>query len=264
MTEKYINYRPLWRLFRVFGLVAVGATRKNIHGPGRSSTEQADLVLENRRLRQVAHDIRSPLSALKILLLKPDMVSDEVRNIAEAAIQRIEQTTSGLLDEDGCAAVHHESIDQCEVLHRAVRLKRIEFGDHKGLSINVEAPVGFRLQTGLANHMLENILSNLMNNSLEASGRRCCLRIQLRCGYQNDVIYIDIEDQGPGFSNAALRALEKGLPVVTEKASGHGLGLSMARELVQQSGGKMQFKNLPSGGAQVRLMWGRGSKGLVD
>lgn len=257
MTEKYINYRPLWRLFRVFGLVAVGATRKNLHGPGRTSTGQADLVLENRRLRQVAHDIRSPLSALKMLLMNSETVSGEVREIAETAIQRIEQTTSGLLGDGAIGDLSGQSSDQRVVLHRAVRLKLIECADWTSLSIKVDVEGGHCLQTGLADHVLENILSNLMNNSLEASGCRSAAKIRLRCGYRENFNYIDIEDQGPGFSTAALQAFKKDLPVMTEKASGHGLGLSMARQIVRQSGGRMEFENLRHGGAMVRLLWKR-------
>ena len=96
-----------------------------------------------------------------------------------------------------------------------------------------------------------------MNNSLEASGCRSAAKIRLRCGYRENFNYIDIEDQGPGFSTAALQAFKKDLPVMTEKASGHGLGLSMARQIVRQSGGRMEFENLRHGGAMVRLLWKR-------
>ena len=77
---------------------------------------------------------------------------------------------------------------------------------------------------------------------------------------------IEIGDDGPGFAPEVL--LRVGEPYVTtrgadkpatEEGSGLGLGLFIAKTLIERSGAQLSFTNapLPATGAIVRIIWPR-------
>jgi two-component system sensor histidine kinase RegB len=120
-------------------------------------------------------------------------------------------------------------------------------------------PVGARnpaVRYGLGN-LIENAV-DFANTSVEVSPQ-----------WTADEVKITISDDGPGFAPEVLDRL--GAPYVThrqpgppargdeETAFGLGLGLFIAKTLLERSGAKLSFKNraLPLGGAVVMVNWSR-------
>jgi two-component system sensor histidine kinase HydH len=102
---------------------------------------------------------------------------------------------------------------------------------------------------------LLQVLDNLMENAVHsashstAQGGTVTVKTTLDAGFAR----IDIEDDGRGFTSAALRhAMD---PFYTTKDTGTGLGLSISFEIVQAHGGELLLANRNGGGAvaSVRL-----------
>ncbi len=98
-------------------------------------------------------------------------------------------------------------------------------------------------------------LGNLIENAVDYASERVIITTE----YDPDRLQVCIEDDGPGYSNDILQRI--GEPYVTSRgqydsAGGLGLGLFIAKTLLERSGAKLTFRNGKSG-AKVIVEWPR-------
>lgn len=106
-------------------------------------------------------------------------------------------------------------------------------------------------------------LGNLVENAIDFASSR----VRIDATWTNDIVSISIEDDGPGFSPAILDRLGdpylRGRPTErrtkNDSESGLGLGLFIAKTLLERSGATVETTNVspPRTGAIVRVVWPR-------
>ena len=98
-------------------------------------------------------------------------------------------------------------------------------------------------------HGLTNIIENAVNFA------RSTVVIEAAVGARE--IYIRVLDDGPGFAHDVLGAL--GEPYISSRSGGGGLGLGVfiAKTLLERTGGEMTVSNRTEGGAHVEIVWPR-------
>jgi len=99
----------------------------------------------------------------------------------------------------------------------------------------------------VADITLTQALFNLLNNAADASGQS----IELGYGWDADSLWLEVRDDGPGFSQSVLE--NTGQPEVSTKSDGRGLGLFLSRAVVDRLGGQLQLSNAEGGGACARI-----------
>jgi len=100
----------------------------------------------------------------------------------------------------------------------------------------------------LADESLAHALFSILDNAADASPQY----VDFRLDWDGDELRFDIEDKGSGFPGRAMELA--GETVFTSKSQGHGLGLLLARSVVERYGGHMSIHIIAHGGTRVSIM----------
>ena len=135
-------------------------------------------------------------------------------------------------------------IEEVVAPHREFGI-RIEVNE---LSARASEPMGKR------NAGIMYGLGNLIENAVDYAKSRVTISVS----HDENRVTLDIEDDGEGFAPDILQRI--GDPYVTrrnpqDKAGGLGLGLFIAKTLLERSGAELTFENAP--GARIQVSWKR-------
>ncbi|MBX3728552.1 MAG: hypothetical protein KF858_05155 [Candidatus Sumerlaeia bacterium] len=216
---------------------------------------------------RIAHEIKNPLGPIKGYtqmmreqLERMDDFPQRTRflrhlEIIAEEVETIDRKVRHLLDMSRQPALTVEAEDINRMVARAATLLRLEaesLGTEDG-----PAPHAIRVREMLDPALplvpcnrprLEEALYNLCRNAFEAVGRSGTITLRTRREQADDGrpgVAIVIEDDGPGFSEAARIHLFE--PFYTEKDTGTGLGLSIVKSHVELHGGAVTFREREEG-----------------
>ena len=209
--------------------------------------------------QQMAHDIRSPLAALEVAsddLVRP---SEQTRVLMRTAIVRIQDIANELLRTSRVNAPQPAGGEARTVLlacalQEVVSEKRVEFRNQLSLVLDMSsqsAAWGLFVHAEVAT--LKRIISNLLNNSIEASNGPEERRVRVELLKRPGAAEILIQDKGKGMSPETLAKLgTRGFS--TGKAAGHGLGVASSHESLKQWGGELTYTSVLGQGTTARVM----------
>ena len=197
----------------------------------------------------IAHDMGNPLASMtaQLQLLDGDdlgCASPEVLSSLRGELGRLQRTLRELVefarrrgDDADLVSVQDAVKDALRLLrhHPAMHLVRTE------VMADPESPPAQMLE----DHLVE-VAMNLLGNSLDAMEGGGDLRVEIEPG-SDDGVLMRITDDGGGMSSeVSARAFE---PLYTTKVGeGTGLGLPVARDLVQAAGGDIELRSTPGEG----------------
>ncbi|WP_068803432.1 sensor histidine kinase [Thauera phenolivorans] len=117
------------------------------------------------------------------------------------------------------------------------------------------------LQFPLQPQALEQVMSNLVGNALDALVGRTDGRIELRTRISDGRRCLEVADNGPGIDAALRERILQPFFSTKPLGQGLGLGLSIVGDLVEASGGRLEVLDRAGGGALVRASWPVGREG---
>lgn len=219
---------------------------------------QSAFSRERRFVADASHELRAPLAVLRAeteLALRRKRSSDEYR-AALTSIARESARLEELIDELLAAARAEVDAHRQQTLD-ASQLVR-DLGDRvspaaatRGMVVRVETPGEVLARANRAT--LERALLAVVHNAIEY-GRNDGI-VRLRTFRNANTVTIEVSDDGPGFSTAALvHATERFWRGDTaHPRGGTGLGLSIARTIVEANRGSLELANAAHGGAIVKI-----------
>lgn len=220
----------------------------------RMGARLQDLIGSQRQLlRDVSHELRSPLARLRIALALAERAGDDERARLWPRLvlecDRLEALISEILV---LARVDAES-SQRQPVNLAALLEKLR-EDARLLApqqeLRVEVPADLQLQ-GWPD-LLERALDNLLRNALRFNPAGQPLEVSAR--RDGEQLLIEVRDHGPGVASEHLAQLgEPFFRAPGQASAGHGLGLAIARRAAQRHGGQLVLANHPEGGFVARL-----------
>lgn len=213
-----------------------------------------------RIARQVAHDIRSPLSAMKIAL-NGILISENRKSVLVEAATRISDIAEDLLLQSRKLEINKKEIS----LGIKFADQKVNLKDVINIIINENAIVNrpVSITSNLKDIFiradkgdLERVLSNLINNSFEAKQLSKEVIVSLDVSLHKNLVTLGVRDNGIGMSSDILKNL--GCPGFSfNKTNGNGLGVSFAREKIAEWGGEFNVFSKENEGTIVNLTFQR-------
>ncbi len=195
-----------------------------------------------RMLAAIGHDLRSPLTALRV---RTEMVDDdENRERLTASIEEMQ----GMLD---ATLSYARGVNSSDVPERFETVRLLE-------DINQTLPSAFTLEPGpsavvsVRPFMVRRALRNLIEN-----GQRYGGKVHVSHEVKSDQVEIRIVDDGPGIPEDQLEQVFAPFQRLEHSRSldtgGHGLGLSIARSILRAHGGDVVLSNSDAGGLMATV-----------
>ncbi len=253
---------------RVIGLVGVG---RDITERKRTETQQVELAVEKERvqmlqhfIRDTSHDLRTPLTTIKTsLYLLERTINDPIKReryftVINDQAGRLQQLLEDLLS---LSRLDRTSIEDFtfEMRSLSLLLQNVVAGQrplaerkHHTLTLSVEPDLPpILVDDTQLNRALSNMLTNALNYTPEDG------RIEVRAFRRGDRLAVEIKDNGIGIT-------EEDLPRIYDRffradrarnteTGGVGLGLTIARRIVEAHGGDIEVESTAGEGSTFRV-----------
>ena len=211
----------------------------------------------------VAHEIKNPLSSLRSAAETISLIKDpaQQQKLMQVILQDVSRLDRLITDISQASRVDTEIIgkdgellDFAALLENFIQLRQQSFADYKLLYERPDTPVMVRGQDSRIVQVLDNLLSNAASFSPQQS--EIMFRLTENTAAQQAVL--SILDAGPGIPENRLETVFDRFyserPKEESFGDHSGLGLSIARQIIEGHGGSLHASNRATGGACFTLI----------
>ena len=208
--------------------------------------QERDQKLRYRNgLGDLAHSLKTPLAVLQSGLSSVDIKQNDsmqeqitrMNAIVEYQLQRA--ATAG-------SASIGKSVNIKSVIDRMLEsLKKVYRDKAIKLNVSVDESLAFKGDEG---DMME-LLGNLLDNAFKWANER----IDVFAEQRGEKLYLRIMDDGPGIKPEHVELVQQRGVRADQTISGHGIGLSIVRNIIDAYQGELMIEKKPEGGTEVSV-----------
>jgi signal transduction histidine kinase len=214
-------------------------------------------ALKNKLFSVIAHDIKSPMYALRNLfrsMQQYDLPAEEIKMMVPEVLSELNSTTSlmeNLLQwartQMQADSVKPQLIDMTGLINEVVKLLRLQ-AETKQITVNLKTDKN--VYAFADKEMVNLVLRNLLSNAIKFTPEHGLISLKVCQSSSGAEVYV--KDTGKGISAEDLQKINlqnyyttKG----TANESGTGLGLMLCKEFLARNGGKMYIESEPGRGS---------------
>lgn len=230
----------------------IGQRRDELADLGRDFDAMASrlgslLQGQTRLLHHVSHELRSPLARIQMALglaeQKPENVQQSLSRIERESV-RMDRLISGLLEfsryESGVISINKEPCSLNALITTVIEDAQLEAqAKHIQIKQQCNADIVVLAQADILTSAIENVVRNAVKYAPENS------LISLTCQQEAQTIVLKVTDEGQGVSASELEDIFR--PFVRGRSGtqteGHGLGLAIAKQVLEAHNGQIVAKN---------------------
>jgi len=220
----------------------------------------AKLLQSHKRLmRDVSHELRSPLARLQALMSIAYQTADSSATAhlkrMEKELERLDELISEILAFarlETIADIKRHPTDIIDLVQNIIDYTSLE-GQVHGKRIYIEGPEHcvVDIDSGLIQSALENVVRNALRHTAEGT------EVKVTVSAEKNYLRIIIEDRGPGVPERAIEKIFHPFYRVedageTQSGSG-GIGLAIAQRCIHLHDGEIAAKNGTDGGLRVEI-----------
>jgi signal transduction histidine kinase len=223
-------------------------------------SRSADMLAKSEResawremAKQVAHEIKNPLTPMKLSVQYLQKAWDEKSDDWEERLQRFTRTIiehidtlSAIASEFSDFAKMPQKKDSCLNLSDVIKKSIDLYSDIENIQFGYKAIPDPPYHVMADKNQLIRVFNNLIQNAVQAIGKRHDGSISIQLEKESGEYLISVTDNGPGIPTDMMDKIFS--PSFTTKTSGMGLGLALVRSIVVEAGGSISFKSSPEQG----------------
>lgn len=211
----------------------------------------------------IAHEIRNPLTGISgaLSVLSRDFPADDPRREivrqTRLLIERLNNTVEDILHYSRPSSPQFQTVKLDDIVDRSLSLAA---GEAKKAGIQVirepasDADGAVSAMVSADPHQIQQVLLNLILNAIQAStaGGQIMVRTHVSADDAEPArAAVEIEDHGKGMTPEEVAQAFQ--PFFSTKAQGTGLGLPIARQIVEQHHGRISLRSTPGAGTCVQV-----------
>lgn len=230
--------------------------KQRADGSSSSAHDERATQLRDETLAVVAHELRDPLHTIAVgletmLKLQPPGDGRAARQLAvmQRTVRRMNRLILDLLDvtriEAGNLVVAQEHVQVQPLLNEVLELFDAP-ARQRSISLTCHAPQAVPCVIGERDRLLR-VLSNLIGNAVKFTPARGRIRVHARL--IEEALHFSVEDTGPGIPSETIPQLfDRFWQANRTGRVGIGLGLPIAKAIVEAHGGRIWAESVPGRG----------------
>lgn len=210
----------------------------------RELAERERMALVGQMAASISHNLKNPLGSMKTILQvqmespempgslrgETQMVLDEINRLSAKLNQLLQFSRPGVRST--------KRGDHCDIVSVAANVIEVLRHEAEPGGVALEFPQrDGDCQVAASGEVVNDILSNVVLNAIEAAGRSGHVHVSLHCDEPSCTV--TVEDDGPGIPPALKDKILT--PFFTTKARGTGLGLAIVTRRLEEIGGELQI-----------------------
>ncbi|MDD4745873.1 MAG: HAMP domain-containing sensor histidine kinase [Salinivirgaceae bacterium] len=224
-----------------------------------------EINAQDKLLSIVAHDLKSPLVALKSILglyrmsktkFTPENMEiaiNRVENELGSVLELLNNLLSWALNHRGNMHINLNTSNVSEIIENTIAL----FGEQSSIkNITLNKSIIPNLQWTVDSNMLQFIVRNFITNAIKFTPDNG--RITISTTAENNILFISVKDTGIGLNPEQLKNLSRFTEITPAKGTrgerGSGIGLILCNEFAQKLNGKLNIVSQPGKGSTFSLL----------
>ncbi|MBF0525448.1 MAG: MCP four helix bundle domain-containing protein [Deltaproteobacteria bacterium] len=234
---------------KIYNLIEdVGQAQSQLEESREHLIQSEKMALVGKLAAGVAHSIRNPLTSVKMRLfslersLSLNRTQKEDLEVISEEIRHIDTIVGTFLEFSRPPKLKFQLISPSDVVDNALHLLKYRLESY---GVKVWVVREERLPGVMADpEQLKEVLVNLLLNACDAMGDGGAIQISEEMGRTKtlgEAVIVRVRDDGPGIPESVLDKIFQ--PFFSTKDEGSGLGLSIAKRIIEEHGGRIQVQS---------------------